>query len=144
MWYEPNTPALLNCQREWEQYNKLMGNTEQAVIEMYSYPLLEGTPQILNYQDDIRNFNMREQVRELAERWRGIPLKGRAQEEFVGEFVECGITDEQERKITTFTRACNMVKRCGYSISEKRANKQDLIEWSDFLTTPREKYKTID
>jgi hypothetical protein len=56
--YILNEPAYRNTMSEFHLYTRLMNNTEQTVLETYTYPLLEGTPKILNYADDVRNFNM--------------------------------------------------------------------------------------
>ena len=60
--YYLNEPALRNCEAEFHLYTRLMNDTEQTVLETYTYPLLEGAPKILNYADDVRNFNLKEQV----------------------------------------------------------------------------------
>lgn len=56
--YSLNKPAQLNCKYEFQFYTRLMQNTDEMVRLSYTYPLLEGTPKILNYNEDIRNFNM--------------------------------------------------------------------------------------
>jgi hypothetical protein len=56
--YYLNEPAYRNTLSEFHLYTRLMNDTEQTVIETYTYPLLCGTPKILNYTDDVRNFNM--------------------------------------------------------------------------------------
>jgi len=57
-----------------------MGNTEAAIKEMYSY--LGSTPILLDSQ--IAKFeNQNECLLGLAERWRGIPLKGPAQDALI-------------------------------------------------------------
>lgn len=60
--YYLNEPALRNCEAEFHLYTRLMNDTEQTVLETYTYPLLKGAPKILNYADDVRNFNLKEQV----------------------------------------------------------------------------------
>lgn len=76
--YDINEPAYLNCQREFHLYTRLVNDTEHTVLETYSYPLLNGAPKILSYTEDIRNFNLEEKIKKIAEKWRNIPLKGPA------------------------------------------------------------------
>ena len=61
--YHINKPALLNCQAELNLYTRLMTDTERTVLQTYSYPLLEGAPKILNYQEDIRDYNIEESIK---------------------------------------------------------------------------------
>jgi hypothetical protein len=68
-----------------------MNNTEDAVIEMYSY--LGATPKLVD-PNVIRMSNQKELLMEIAERWRGIPLKGPAQEALLQDFRAAGITDK--------------------------------------------------
>ena len=120
-----------------------MNDTERTVIETYTYPLLEGTPKILNYSDDIRNFNIKEQVVAIANKWRGIPLKGLAQEELIQNFTEMGITDKKRCSITTFRGCCSVLIEAGIELKEKQATKKDLEQWPQYLAKPREKFKII-
>ena len=120
-----------------------MNDTERTVIETYTYPLLEGTPKILNYSDDIRNFNIKEQVVAIANKWRGIPLKGLAQEELIQNFTEIGITDKKRCSITTFRGFCSVLIEAGIELKEKQATKKDLEQWPQYLAKPREKFKII-
>ena len=105
--YRVNEPAFHNSAREFQFYSQLMQNTEQAVIQSYSYPLLEGTPKILDYNEDIRNFNLKEQIDIIALKWKGIPLKGPAQDELVQDFIDAKITDDQRKPIDSFRKCCN-------------------------------------
>lgn len=141
--YEVNQPAYLNCQAEFDLYTRLMERTEATVLETYSYPLLEGAPKILNYNEDIRNFNFKEAVTAIADQWRGIPLKGPAQEALIQDFVEYGVTDSQRHPIDTFKKCCTQFAKYGISLVEKKANQQDLKAWPQYLTQPREKFKVI-
>ena len=75
--YEVNEQAYLHLLKDHKDYLHLMGNTEEAVQEMYSY--LGASPTILD-PSIIRISNQKELILEIAERWRGIPLKGPAQE----------------------------------------------------------------
>lgn len=141
--YYVNEPAYLNSNHEFHFYLNMMNNMEQAVLESYSYPLLEGAPKIINYNDDIRNFNLKEQLQQILEKWYGIPLKGPAQTEFVQDFIDEGISDKNGRKITTFIRACNLMKEFQFEFKTKKATKNDLIQWPQYLSTPREEYKIL-
>ena len=141
--YVVNEPAYLNCQNEFHLYNCLVNNTEETVLETYNYPLLEGAPKILDYTTDVRNFNMEEKVKTIADKWRGIPLKGPAQQELIQDLEENEITNKRYEKINTFVKACNILREYGVELKEKQASKRDLAQWPDFLTKAREKYKTI-
>ena len=142
-YYSINEPAKLNLLRRADQYNKLVGNTEETVKDMYSYPLLEGEPRILDYMD-IRSEDMREAVLAIANRWRGIPLKGSAQEKLVQEFREAGIVDKKRIAIASFRGCCASFAAFGIELKTKKATKKDLEDWPQYLTKPREEYKYID
>ena len=135
-------PAFLNCQRELQVYNRLMNNTEDAVKMLYSYPLLEGSPKIINYEE-IKNFNFKSDIESIAAYWEGIPLKGTAQDEFVNDFMERGVMDKYRRPIDNFKKAINICKEFGISFSDKKATKKDLEQWPQYLAKPREEYKMI-
>lgn len=141
--YEPNIPAYLNCQNEFHLYTRLMENTEETVRLMYSYPLLEGAPKILNYSDDIRNFNFEEAIKKIADKWRGVPLKGPAQEELLEDFKDAGITDKTRHSIDTFRKCCIQLSNYGIELKSKKANKKDLEQWPQYLSSTREEYKII-
>lgn len=141
--YALNEPARLNVLREFQTYTRLMSDTTAAVNEMYTYPLLEGSPQILDYQTDIRNFNLNQKIIELARKWTNIPLKGSAQDELVRDFQDAEITTPERHPINTFQKCLNAFKKAGISISEKQASKKDLTDWPQLLTRPREKFKII-
>lgn len=141
--YRPNMPAYLNCQSEYRLYTRLVSNTEETVKMMYSYPLLEGSPKILNYNDDIREANIKEAVEKIASKWRGIPLKGPAQAELVKDFKEAGITDDTRHAVDTFRGCCVQFTKYGITLKESQANKRDLEKWPQYLSTAREKFKII-
>lgn len=141
--YKPNMPALYNCENEFHLYNRLVNDTENTVRLTYSYPLLEGAPKILNYNEDIRDFNIGEAVKKIAEKWRGIPLKGRAQEEVVEDFQEAGITDSTRHAVDTFRKCCIQFVNYGIEFKDKKASKKDLKEWPQYLEKLREEFKYI-
>ena len=141
--YRVNEPAFHNSAREFQFYSQLMQNTEQAVIQSYSYPLLEGTPKILDYNEDIRNFNLKEQIDIIALKWKGIPLKGPAQDELVQDFIDAKITDDQRKPIDSFRKCCNQFSKYGYNLKECQATKQDISDWPQYLSKLREKFKIL-
>ena len=141
--YYLNEPALRNCEAEFHLYTRLMNDTEQTVLETYTYPLLEGTPKILNYTDDVRNFNMEQKVKQIADKWRGIPLKGPAQQELIQDFTNMGITDSSRHTIDTFRKCCIQFTNHNIRLKEKQATKRDLESWPQYLSQPREKFKII-
>lgn len=141
-YYEVNMPAYLNSQREYQLYNKLINATESTVLETYSYPLLNGEPQIVNFEE-IRNFNLKLELKKIVKKWVGIPLKGPAQQEIVQDFKEAGITDKSRHAITSFPKICSFMRENGISISEKQASSKDLDQWPQFLNKPREKFKFL-
>lgn len=142
--YYLNEPALRNCEAEFHLYTRLMNDTEQTVLETYTYPLLTGTPKILNYNDDVRNFNLKEQVIQIADKWRGIPLKGPAQEELIQDFKERGITDNKRKLVITFRGCCAVFSTYDIELKEKQATKKDIEQWPQYLNKVREKFKTIE
>lgn len=141
--YMVNEPAYLNCLNEFHLYTKLINDTAATVLDTYNYPLLNGAPKVLDYTKDVRNFNLEERIKNIAEKWRGIPLKGPAQEEFIQDFENNNIVNKRYEKVDTFIKACNILKEYNISFKEKQASKKDLIEWPQFLTKIREKYKII-
>ena len=141
--YYLNEPALRNCEAEFHLYTRLMNDTEQTVLETYTYPLLEGAPKILNYTDDVRNFNLKEQVTQIANKWRGIPLKGPAQQELIQNFTEMGITDNKRKLVNTFRGCCAVFSTYGIELKTKKATKKDLEQWPQYLKNQKEEYKYI-
>lgn len=138
-----NQPAFLNYQRNLKNFCELRDNSNDAVLSFYSYPLLEGAPEILNYNEDVRNFNLEIKVKEIAERWRGIPLKGTAQELIVQDFQNEQITDKKRSIIQTFKGVCACLDNYNIKTQSKKANKKDLATWPQYLKTPREEFKFI-
>lgn len=141
--YKINMPALYNCENEFHLYNRLMNDTEATVRLMYTYPLLEGAPKILNYSDDIKGYNIEQRIVKIADKWRGIPLKGKAQEELIEDFKKENITDSQRKAVTTFRKCCCQFSNYGIQLKTKKATKEDLSLWPQYLTTPREEFKII-
>lgn len=141
--YKINMPALYNCENEFHLYNRLMNDTEATVRLMYTYPLLEGAPKILNYSDDIKGYNIEQRIVKIADKWRGIPLKGKAQEELIEDFKKENITDNQRKAVTTFRKCCCQFSNYGIQLKTKKATKEDLSLWPQYLTTPREEFKII-
>ena len=141
--YELKIPAYLNVQREFQLYTRLVNSTAETVRLTYSYPLLEGAPKILDYNEDIRNFNFNEAIHQIADKWRGIPLKGPAQQELIKDFVEYEITDKKRKKITTFRGCCACLTNYGIEIKTKKASLQDLQNWPQYITKLKEEYKYI-
>lgn len=141
--YRLNIPAMLSCERDFKTYQALMNNTTEAVQQLYTYPLLEGSPKIITYNDDIRNSNINETIQKLATKWRGVPLKGPAQEQLVEDFKAAGIADDSRRPVDTFRKCCNQLMNHGVEIKETQANKRDLETWPQYLTKVREKFKVI-
>ena len=142
--YSLNKPAQLNCEYEFQFYTRLMQNTDEMVRLSYTYPLLEGAPKILNYNEDIRNFNIETAVQNIAAKWRGIPLKGAAQEELIQDFQKAGITDKHRVLITTFRGCCTCFNNYNIDIKTKKATKKDLEKWPQYLTQQKEEFKYIN
>lgn len=141
--YTINEPAYLNCQNEFHLYTRLVNDTQATVLSTYNYPLLEGEPKILDYTSDIRNFNLEEKIKDIADKWRGIPLKGPAQQKLIQDFIDNEITNKNYKKIDTFKKVCNVLKEYNIPIKEKQASKKDLKDWPAYLSNAREKYKII-
>lgn len=141
--YKVNIPAYLNCQSEYKLYTKLVNNTEQTVLETYSYPLLNGAPKILDYNSDIKLYNLATKVKEIAEKWKGIPLKGKAQDELIQDFIAAEVTDDHRREINTFRKCCGQFTKYGIIIESKKANQKDLVAWPQYLSSLKEEFKII-
>ena len=138
--YEVNEQAYLHLLKDHKDYLHLMGNTEEAVKEMYSY--LGATPKLLD-SNIIRMSNQKDNVLEIAERWRGIPLKGPAQEALLQDFKAMGITDKSRHQITSLRGCTTIFDEYGIVVSEKQATKKDLEQWPQYLVKLREKYRII-
>ena len=117
-----------------------MGNTEEAVREMYSY--LGTTPKLVD-PNLIRFSNQKELVKEIAERWRGIPLKGPAQEALLQDFHAMGITDKSRHSIGSLRGCTSIFAEAGITVTEKQATLKDIEQWPQYLTKVREKYRVI-
>ena len=138
--YEVNEQAYLHLLKDHKDYLHLMGNTEEAVKEMYSY--LGATPKLLD-PGIIRMSNQKDNVLEIAERWRGIPLKGPAQEALLQDFKAMGITDKSRHQIGSLRGCTSIFDEYGVVVAEKQATKKDLEQWPQYLTKLREKYRVI-
>ena len=138
--YEVNEQAYLHLLKDHRDYLHLMGNTEEAVKEMYSY--LGATPKLVD-PGLIRMSNQKDLILEIAERWRGIPLKGPAQEALLQDFKAMGITDKSRHQITSLRGCTSLFDECGITIAEKQATKKDLEQWPQYLTKIREKFRII-
>ena len=138
--YEVNEQAYLHLLKDHKDYLHLMGNTEEAVKEMYSY--LGATPKLID-PNLIRFSNQKEMILEIAERWRGIPLKGPAQEALLQDFKAMGITDKQRHSINSLRGCTTMFTEAGVTVTEKQASLKDLEQWPQYLMKVREKYRVI-
>jgi len=56
---------------------------------------------------------------EIAERWRGIPLKGTAQEALLQDFKSIGITDKSRHTINSLRGCTSMFAEAGITVAEK-------------------------
>ena len=117
-----------------------MGNTEEAVREMYSY--LGATPKLVD-PNLIRISNQKELIVEIAERWRGIPLKGPAQEALLQDFAAMGIKDKSRHSINSLRGCTTLFADAGITVAEKQATLKDLEQWPQYLTKVREKFRVI-
>ena len=138
--YEVNEQAYLHLLYDHKDYLQLMNNTEEAVQQMYSY--LGANPTLLD-PSLIRISNQRDTVLELAERWRGIPLKGPAQEALLQDFKTMGITDKSRHTITSLRGCTTVFADAGVTIVDKQATLKDLEQWPQYLTKVREKFRVI-
>lgn len=138
--YELNVPALLGLQRDMQTYQILMDNTQEGIKTLYSFPLLTGEPKLLEYKD----IRAAQDLENIVQKWRGIPLKGPAQAQLVQQFIDNGITDKNGRKITTFVRACNTLREAGYELVQKQATRQDLASWPQYLSRLKEKFLEVN
>ena len=138
--YEVNEQAYLHLLKDHKDYLHLMGNTEEAIQEMYSY--LGSAPKMLD-PEVIRISNQKDLILEIAERWRGIPLKGPAQEALLQDFKAMGITDKQRHSINSLRGCTTMFDEAGITVTEKQATKKDIEQWPQYLTKVREKFRVI-
>lgn len=141
--YNINEPAYQNCKHNFNLYTRLVNDTENTVLQTYTYPLLTGAPKILNYNQEVRNFNFEQAVHAIADKWRGIPLKGTAQTDLVLDFQNANITDNSRHPIDSFRKCCIQFNNYNIQLKEKQANKKDLNDWPQYLSVLREKFKII-
>lgn len=138
--YRANEQAYLNLLYNHKDYLRLMGDTETAIKEMYSY--LGTTPLLLD--STIASQVSRETaLKEIAERWKGIPLKGTAQEALIQEMQSYKIVDKQRKPITSFRGCLAALTNIGITIETKQASKKDLELWPQYLVTLHEKFRYI-
>ena len=138
--YEVNEQAYLHLLKDHRDYLHLMGNTEEAIQEMYSY--LGATPKMVD-PNLIRISNQKELIIEIAERWRGIPLKGPAQEALLQDFKAMGVTDKQRHSINSLRGCTTLFSEIGITVAEKQATLKDIEQWPQYLTKVREKFRVI-
>ena len=138
--YEVNEQAYLHLLKDHRDYLHLMSNTEEAIQEMYTY--LGSVPKLVD-PNEIRISNQKELILEIAERWRGIPLKGPAQEALIQDFAAMGIKDKSRRAISSLRSCTTMFSDAGITVTEKQATLKDIEQWPQYLTKLREKYRVI-
>ena len=138
--YEVNEQAYLHLLRDHKDYLHLMGNTEEAIKQMYSY--LGATPKLVD-PNLIRISNQKDLILEIAERWRGIPLKGPAQEALLQDFKAMGITDKSRHFITSLRGCTTLFAEAGVIVTDKQATLKDIEQWPQYITKVREKYRVI-
>ena len=138
--YEINEQAYLHLLKDHQNYLQLVDNTEQVVLEMYSY--LGAVPKIVP-SNEIRISNQKDALLEIAERWRGIPLKGPAQEALIQDFEALGIKDKNYRKVTSLRGCTTLLTEADIVVAEKQATLKDVEQWPQYLTKVREKYRYI-
>lgn len=141
--YEINIPALLDLEYEFQRCKALINSPQTAIQEFYSFPLLEGKVKVLDYKEDIKIEETNNKIQIIAQEFAEKPLKGKIQEELIKRFIEENIRDNSGRKIDTFTKICNVLKKNNIIIQEKQANKKDLEKWKGILLKIKEKYKVI-
>ena len=138
--YEVNEQAYLHLLKDHRDYLHLMSNTEEAIQEMYSY--LGTIPKLVD-PNEIRISNQKDLILEIAERWRGIPLKGPAQEALLQDFKAMGITDKSRHSINSLRGCTTMFAEAGITVSEKQASIKDVQQWPQYLQKAREKFRII-
>lgn len=138
--YEVNEQAYLHLLKDHRDYLKLISNTEEAIQEMYSY--LGAHPKIVA-PDIIRISNQKDTLLEIADRWRGIPLKGPAQEALIQDFEAMGIKDKNYKKVTSLRGCTTLLTEAEIVVAEKQATLKDVEQWPQYLTKVREKYRYI-
>ena len=138
--YEVNEQAYLHLLKDHRDYLQLISNPEEAIEEMYSY--LGAHPKIIA-PNDIRISNQKDALLEIADRWRGIPLKGPAQEALIQDFEALGIKDKNYRKVTSLRGCTTLLAEAEIVVVEKQATLKDVEQWPQYLNKVREKYRCI-
>lgn len=135
-----NEPAFLNYQYNLKNFLELKNNTKESVEKYFSYPLLNGNPKIISY-DEIKNEEQNEKLNEILKKWKNIPLKGEAQNEILNDFIKANICNKNRIPINSFRAICIFLKD---KIKEKQATKEDLKNFPQYLKKLREKYKILE
>lgn len=138
--YEVNEQAYLHLLKDHRDYLQLISNPEEAIEEMYSY--LGAHPKIIA-PNEIRISNQKDALLEIADRWRGIPLKGPAQKALIQDFEALGIKDKNYRKVTSLRGCTTLLAEAEIVVAEKQATLKDVEQWPQYLTKVREKYRCI-
>ena len=138
--YEVNEQAYLHLLKDHRDYLQLISNPETAVQEMYSY--LGANPKMLA-PNEIRISNQKDALLEIVERWRGVPLKGPAQEALIQDFENMDIRDKNYRKVTSLRGCTTLLTEAGITVIEKQATLKDVEQWPQYLSKVREKYRCI-
>lgn len=139
-YYTINEQAQAHLIHDHKDYLKLMGDTESAIKELYSY--LGATPLLLE-PSSIKEASQESALQQIADRWRGIPLKGAAQEPFIVDFQAAGIKDKSRRPISSLRGCTSALENIGITVATKQATNSDILQWPQYLSKTREKYKII-
>lgn len=138
--YEVNEQAYLHLLKDHRDYLQLISNPDEAVQDMYSY--LGAIPKIIP-PNEIRISNQKDALLEIADRWRGIPLKGPAQEALIQDFEALGIKDKNYRKVTSLRGCTTLLAEAQIVVAEKQATLKDVEQWPQYLSKVREKFRYI-
>ena len=82
-------------------------------------------------------------MREIADKWRGVPLKGTAQELLLQDFQDNQIIDKKRNLIKSFKGICACLDNYQIETKSKKATKKDIETWPQYLSKPREEFKYI-
>lgn len=138
--FEINRPAYLKLQHDFQTYTALMTDPE-APYRLYGHKVRNREDlRILSYKDDVKGELIAQSLEEVVKKWRGKPLKGYYQEEFIEDCYEAGVRTNNNLK-PGFKKCLNEIKRNGYKILEKQATAEETRLYS-FLQS-RDKYKII-
>lgn len=141
-YYKVNEEYYNDFLRRCEKFNAL--SSQEYITNLLTPHVRNAKTDILLLErKDFFTLDAKENIEALARKWSGIPLKGKAQEDFMADVQDYGLLDSKGKPVTGFKKAISLVEEIGIKVDYRQANKNDLKKYPDFLKSAREKFKII-